>query len=136
MATPFASNTLFYGDNLEVLRKHFPNECIDLIYLDPPFNSKANYNILFKEKSGERSTAQVQAFSDFWQWDIEAMHAYDRLAMQSPKRVSDIIISMHDILGKNDMFAYLNHLELWKSHYTLFCEYRRLPISFLIKSAS
>jgi site-specific DNA-methyltransferase (adenine-specific) len=98
---------LFYGDNLEVLRKHFPNECIDLIYLDPPFNSKADYNILFKEQSGERSTAQIQAFSDFWCWDIEAMHTYDRLAMQSPKSVSDIVTSLHDFLGKNDMFAYL-----------------------------
>ncbi len=101
------ANTLFYGDNLEVLRKHFPNECVDLVYLDPPFNSKADYNILFKEQSGEKSTAQIQAFSDFWHWDIEAMHAYDRLAMQSPKHVSDIIIAMHDFLGKNDMFAYL-----------------------------
>jgi site-specific DNA-methyltransferase (adenine-specific) len=103
----FNANTLFYGDNLEVLRKHFPNECIDLEYLDPPFNSKADYNILFKETSGEQSSAQIQAFSDFWHWDIEAMHAYDRLAMQSPKRVSDIIIALHDFLGKNDMFAYL-----------------------------
>ena len=47
---PFDSSTLYYGDNLDVLRKHFPNECIDLVYLDPPFNSKADYNILFKEQ--------------------------------------------------------------------------------------
>lgn len=108
MAVPhFNTNTLFYGDNLEILHKHFPDECVDLIYLDPPFNSKADYNILFKEATGEQSTAQIQAFSDFWHWDIEAMRAYDRLAMQSPKHVSDIIISMHDFLGKNDMFAYL-----------------------------
>ncbi len=107
MTAYFNTNTLFYGDNLEVLRKHFPNECIDLIYLDPPFNSKADYNILFKEQSGEQSTAQIQAFSDFWRWDIEAMHTYDRLAMQSPKSVSDIVTSLHDFLGKNDMFAYL-----------------------------
>ncbi len=103
----FKNNTLFYGDNLEVLRKYFPNECIDLIYLDPPFNSKADYNILFKEQTGELSTAQIQAFSDFWHWDIEAMHTYDRLAMKSPKNVSDIIIAMYGFLGKNDMLAYL-----------------------------
>jgi Adenine specific DNA methylase Mod len=107
LAAAFNSNTLFYGDNLVVLKKHFPNECVDLIYLDPPFNSKADYNILFKEATGEQSTAQIQAFSDFWHWDIEAAHAYDRLAMQAPKRVSDIVIAMHDFLGKNDMFAYI-----------------------------
>ncbi len=108
MSSPyFRDNTLFYGDNLEVLRKHFPTECVDLIYLDPPFNSKADYNILFKERTGEQSTAQIQAFSDFWHWDIEAMHAYDHIAMKSQKNVSDIIIAMHDFLGKNDMFAYI-----------------------------
>lgn len=66
-------STLFYGDNLEVLRKHFPSECIDLIYLDPPFNSKADYNILFKEKSGKETVAQTQAFTDFWSWDTKKM---------------------------------------------------------------
>ena len=106
-ASSFSTNTLFYGDNLEVLKRHFPTESIDLIYLDPPFNSKADYNILFKEATGEQSTAQIQAFSDSWHWDFQAAHAYDRLAMQSPKAVSDIITSMHDFLGKNDMFAYL-----------------------------
>jgi site-specific DNA-methyltransferase (adenine-specific) len=70
MAAPITSNTLFYGDNLDVLRKHFPlNDYFDLIYLDPPFNSKADYNVLFKEKSGKDSVAQVQAFTDFWHWD-------------------------------------------------------------------
>ena len=67
--SPFDLNTLFYGDNLDVLRKHVPNECADLVYLDPPFNSKADYNILFKESTGEQSVAQIQAFSDFWHWD-------------------------------------------------------------------
>lgn len=103
----FDKNTLFYGDNLEVLRKYFPSECIDLIYLDPPFNSKADYNVLFKEKTGEESTAQIQAFSDFWHWDIEAKHAYDYLATQAPSQVSDLISSLYGFLGKNDMFAYL-----------------------------
>jgi len=103
----FGSNILYYGDNLEVLRKHFPDECVDLIYLDPPFNSQADYNILFKENTGEKSTAQIQAFSDFWHWDTEAKHAYDYLATQAPSQVSDLVTSLHGFLGKNDLFAYL-----------------------------
>jgi len=103
----FDKNTLYYGDNLEVLRKHLPSNCIDLIYLDPPFNSKADYNVLFKEQTGEQSTAQIQAFSDFWHWDIQAKHAYDYLATQAPSQVGDLVTSLYGFLGKNDMFAYL-----------------------------
>jgi len=103
----FDKNTLYYGDNLEVLRKHFPPECIDLIYLDPPFNSKADYNVLFKESTGEQSTAQIQAFSDFWHWNPEAKHAYDYLAINAPQNVGDLITSFYGFLGKNDMFAYI-----------------------------
>ena len=58
------TNVLYYGDNLEILRKYIPDESVDLIYLDPPFNSNADYNILFKERSGKESVAQAQAFSD------------------------------------------------------------------------
>ena len=86
-----SKNTLFYGDNLDILRDHFPNNCIDLVYLDPPFNSKADYNVLFKEKSGEQSTAQIQAFSDSWQWNPESKHAYDYLATQASSEVSDLV---------------------------------------------
>lgn len=100
-------NILFYGDNLDILRNRFPSNCIDLIYLDPPFNSKADYNILFKEKSGEQSTAQIQAFSDFWHWNIESKHAYTYLAEKASSEVSDLITSLHGFLGENDMFAYL-----------------------------
>lgn len=100
-------NTLFYGDNLDILRNRFPNDCIDLVYLDPPFNSKADYNVLFKEKTGEQSTAQIQAFSDFWHWNPESKHAYNYLATESPSDVSDLITSLHGFLGENDMFAYI-----------------------------
>jgi len=103
----FKTNTLFYGDNLEVMRKYFSNECIDLIYLDPPFNSKADYNVLFKESTGEESTAQIQAFSDAWHWDISAKHAYDNLATNAPNDVSNLITAFYDSIGKNDMLAYL-----------------------------
>ena len=60
-------NTPFYGDNLPILREHFPDECIDLIYLDPPFNSSRSYNVLFKEESRAESNAQITAFEDTWQ---------------------------------------------------------------------
>ncbi len=110
--TCFPVNTLFYGDNLEILRNHFYDGSIDLIYLDPPFNSEADYNILFKERTGEQSTAQIRAFSDFWQWDQQAAHAYDYLVTQAPSQVSDMIASLFGFLGKNDLFAYLVMMEI------------------------
>jgi DNA modification methylase len=75
------TNVLYYGDNLEILRKYIPDESIDLIYLDPPFNSQADYNILYREKSGELSHAQVQAFADTWQWGIESEVALQEIAL-------------------------------------------------------
>lgn len=110
--TSFPVNTLFYGDNLEILRNHFYDESVDLIYLDPPFNSEADYNILFKERTGEQSTAQIRAFSDFWHWDLEAKHAYDHLVTEAPSQVSDMIASLYGFLGKNDLFAYLVMMEI------------------------
>ena len=62
-------NQLYYGDNLDVLRRHVESESVDLIYLDPPFNSKQDYNILFAEQDGSRSAAQIKAFGDTWRWD-------------------------------------------------------------------
>ena len=64
------NNRLYYGDNLEILRnrEYFPDECVDLIYLDPPFNSNRNYNVLFKSESGADSEAQITAFEDTWHW--------------------------------------------------------------------
>jgi len=61
-------NTLYYGDNLQILREHIKDESVDLIYLDPPFNSNANYNVLFKSPTGEKSHAQIEAFDDTWHW--------------------------------------------------------------------
>lgn len=102
------SNTLFYGDNLDVLRKYVPDESVDLVYLDPPFNSKADYNILFKESTGAESTAQIQAFTDFWHWDAVANHAYYYLVTEAPNaETADLIEAFFKFLGKNDMMAYL-----------------------------
>jgi hypothetical protein len=67
-----AENLLYYGDNLDILRRYIEDESIDLIYLDPPFNSNADYNVLFAEKDGTKAHAQIQAFEDTWQWDLEA----------------------------------------------------------------
>ncbi len=85
------SNRLYYGDNLDILRDRssFPDECVDLVYLDPPFNSNRSYNGLFKQKSGQESQAQIEAFDDTWTWSQESEHAYfDLLSHASPK-VSD-----------------------------------------------
>ena len=72
-------NKLFFGDNLDIMREHITDESVDLIYLDPPFNSKASYNVLFKEKNGTSSPAQITAFEDTWHWDIKAEGAYHEI---------------------------------------------------------
>jgi hypothetical protein len=69
-------NTLYYGDNLDILRRYVDDESVDLVYLDPPFNSKATYNVLFKGMDGADAAAQIDAFDDFWHWDETAGEAY------------------------------------------------------------
>lgn len=78
-------NKLYFGDNLGILREHVATESVDLIYLDPPFNSSATYNVLFKEKSGEESAAQITAFEDTWQWsqDTDAVYLRGRSCRDS-----------------------------------------------------
>lgn len=100
-------NQLWFGDNLDVLRNHIADESVDLIYLDPPFNSNRNYNVLFKEKSGVASPAQLEAFEDTWTWDQAAVAAMDDLALNAPGDVVRMISALHDILGDSDMMAYL-----------------------------
>jgi site-specific DNA-methyltransferase (adenine-specific) len=70
-------NTLYYGDNLDILKRYIPDESIDLVYLDPPFKSNQNYNVLFKEKNGSQAASQIRAFEDTWTWsqDDEAIFA-------------------------------------------------------------
>ena len=100
-------NTLYYGDNLEVIRLYIKDESIDLIYLDPPFKSARNYNILFEERNGSRSTAQLKAFEDSWYWDKSAAESYQE-TVEKGGRVSQALQSFHKILGLNDMLAYLS----------------------------
>jgi site-specific DNA-methyltransferase (adenine-specific) len=104
---PITQNTLYYGDNLKVLREYIPNESIDLIYLDPPFNSNRNYNVLFKDESGTDSEAQITAFEDTWHWNATAQQTYDELRQHAPDHVGKMIESLHDFVGNNQMMAYL-----------------------------
>lgn len=99
-------NQLYYGDNLDVLRRYVPDESVDLIYLDPPFNSRQDYNVLFAEKDGSRSSSQIHAFEDTWEWNIEAENAYRDVVEQSG-RVAQAMIAFRNFLGGSDMLAYL-----------------------------
>jgi DNA modification methylase len=102
-----APNTLYYGDNLDVLRRHIPDESVDLVYLDPPFNSNATYNVLFGDQKGARSTAQIQAFDDTWHWDTSAAEAFDDV-LRYGGRPAEAIRAFETLLGHNDMLAYLS----------------------------
>jgi len=99
-------NQLYYGDNLEVLRQHIKDESVDLIYLDPPFNSRQDYNVLFAEKDGTRSSSQIMAFEDTWEWNVDAERAYEEIVEQGG-RVSDAMRAFRTFLGHSDMMAYL-----------------------------
>src|SRR4030042_66427 len=103
------TNVLYYGDNLEILknREYFPDECVDLIYLDPPFNSKKDYNILFKENGGVESEAQIKAFTDSWHWTPTAGKVYQDIIINGSLKVGTLIGALHEVLGNNDVMAYL-----------------------------
>lgn len=100
-------NQLYYGDNLRVLREEIADESVDLVYLDPPFNSAANYNVLFREASGEQSAAQIMAFEDTWHWTHESEGAYRELVTEAPERLARLVEAMRRMLGTSDMMAYL-----------------------------
>ncbi len=100
-------NQLYYGDNLHVLRQHIADESVDLIYLDPPFNSKRDYNLLFKSPKGQASEAQIEAFEDTWHWNEQAEREFDELLHQSNTQVADMMRALRGFLGENVMMAYL-----------------------------
>ena len=99
-------NTLYYGDNLEVLRDYIPSESVDLVYLDPPFNSNATYNVLFAEKNGSQAAAQIKAFEDTWHWDQNASEFFQEV-VEGGGKVSQVMQAFRTFLGENDMLAYL-----------------------------
>ena len=98
---------LYYGDNLQVLREHVRDASVDLVYLDPPFNSNANYNVLFKAPGGEQSQAQIEAFEDTWHWNDVAESAFDGVMTSGNSNAADMLRAMRSFLGENDMMAYL-----------------------------
>ncbi len=103
-------NTLYYGDNLEILREHVPDESVDLVYLDPPFNSNASYNVLFREQSGEGSPAQIKAFTDTWEWTQESQRTFEQEIMlnpAAPANVREMVNAFRQFIGSNAMMAYL-----------------------------
>jgi site-specific DNA-methyltransferase (adenine-specific) len=104
---PITDNTLFYGDNLAILREYVPDESVDLIYLDPPFNSNRSYNVLFKDESGMAAEAQITAFDDTWHWTHSAEQTYHELVTQGPTQVGVMIGALRQFIGANQMMAYL-----------------------------
>lgn len=100
-------NTLYYGDNLKVLREHIKDASVDLIYLDPPFNSNRSYNVLFKDESGNSSDAQITAFDDAWHWGETAERTYQDIIQNAPMNVAQMIGALRQFIGTNQMLAYL-----------------------------
>lgn len=107
------TNVLYYGDNLDILRRYIADESVDLVYLDPPFNSNRAYNVIFRDESGNNTDAQLLAFEDTWHWgpDAEAQYAYltntARNQGRVPSTVSTIIAALRSGIGENQMMAYL-----------------------------
>src|SRR2546422_10521898 len=100
-------NVLYYGDNLDILRRYIESESVDLVYLDPPFKSDQDYNVLFQERNGSRAAEQVKAFEDTWRWDTAAAGAFHDV-VQAGGRVADVLVAFEKFLGRNDMLAYLS----------------------------
>lgn len=100
-------NQLFYGDNLQVLRDSIATESVDLVYLDPPFNSQANYNVLFKAPSGAASEAQIEAFDDTWHWNASAESVFDEVMHSRNSAVAEMLNAFRSFLRESDMMAYL-----------------------------
>ena len=107
MPKPITQNTLFYGDNLPILRDHISDESVDLIYHDPPFNSNRSYNVLFKDESGQEAEAQITAFEDTWHWNAATEQAYHEMVQNAPVHVVQMLSALRDFVGANQMMAYL-----------------------------
>jgi DNA modification methylase len=99
-------NQLYYGDNLEVLKLHIKDESVDLVYLDPPFKSRQDYNVLFAEKDGSQSSSHIHAFEDTWEWNIDAQRSYEQIVEQGGD-VANALVAFKTFLRNSDMMAYL-----------------------------
>lgn len=100
-------NTLYFGDNLEILKEYIPDNSIDLIYLDPPFNSKKDYNILYQEPDGKISDAQIKAFDDTWHWGKTSQDTYYELSQNASSKLTDLLVSFRNSIGNSDTMSYL-----------------------------
>ena len=100
-------NTLYYGDNLDILREYVPDGSVDLVYLDPPFNSNRNYNVLFRDESGRHAEAQIEAFEDTWHWSETAEATYRDLVTESANEVAKAVSALRELVGTNQVMAYL-----------------------------
>jgi site-specific DNA-methyltransferase (adenine-specific) len=98
---------LYYGDNLDILRRYLKEETVDLVYLDPPFNSAQNYNAFLQEKDGTAAASQIRAFEDTWHWDLETAAAYRLFTDVADERTRKVMQAFYEFLGGNDMMAYL-----------------------------
>jgi len=106
MVTAVPGNVLFYGDNLDVLRRYGATETVDLVYLDPPFNSNASYNVLFGHADGTQAAAQIKAFDDTWRWDQTAASAFEE-TVTAGGQVAQALMAFQTLLGPSTMLAYL-----------------------------
>lgn len=103
-----AENTLYFGDNLNILREHIADESVDLIYLDPPFNSKKDYNVLFSTPKGHASDAQITAFEDSWEWGDQTEREFAELLHQENTDITEMIESLRKFLKeRSPIMAYL-----------------------------
>ena len=102
-----ADNTLYYGDNLDILRRYVKDDSVDLVYLDPPFNSNQVYNVLFTEKNGSSSQSQIKAFEDTWKWDETAVRAYQEV-VEAGGRISEALQAFRRLVGDTNLIAYLS----------------------------
>jgi len=106
------TNVLYYGDNLDILRKYIDDESVDLIYIDPPFNSQKAYNVIFSEPNGTSSQAQIRAFDDTWHWAEQTEQTYSEIIDTAPPKVVECIKSFRSFLGETDMMAYLTMMTI------------------------
>ena len=106
-------NTLYYGDNLKILQKYVQDQSVALIYLDPPFNSKRAYNVIFKDKAGKDASAQIHAFEDTWQWTRETQESHDQIMTGDyPVALKEVVKSFKGFLGINNLMAYLTMMAI------------------------
>lgn len=99
-------NTLYHGDNLKIMREYIKDESVDLVYLDPPFNSNRNYNVLFRNESETEAEAQITAFEDTWHWNLHAEETFKEL-INEPDQVARLIESFRESIGTNQTMTYL-----------------------------